>query len=132
MRRLPALVQLVDPVQTILGTVSNWQELQHIDNRVTFHVTVDGEVPAALQKGIPEFVDMVVVPHSFAARKARYKARALEYFRRAARLHHDDWVLHLDEETQIDAFAVRACVDFIERTEFDIGMVSQTSGQLQH
>jgi hypothetical protein len=34
-------------------------------------------------------------------------------FRRTARLHSDDWVLHLDEETQIDAFAVRACLDFI-------------------
>lgn len=112
--------------------MSNWYELQHIDKRVTFHVTLDGEVPAALQKGIPEFVEMVVVPPSFTAHKARYKARALEYFRRTARLLDDDWVLHLDEETQIDAFAVRACIDFIERTRFDIGMVSQTSVEHQH
>jgi hypothetical protein len=67
-------------VQTVLGTMSNWHELQHIDNRVTFHAALDGEVPVALQKGIPEFVEILVAPAGFTARKARYKARALEYF----------------------------------------------------
>ena len=115
-----------DSGQTVLGTVSNWRELRPLDDRVTFHIALDGEVPAALQKGIPDFIDIVVVPASFTARKAKYKARALEYFRRSAKLRNDDWVLHLDEETQIDAFAVRTCLDFIERTRFDIGMVSHT------
>jgi hypothetical protein len=105
--------------------VSNWHELRRIDDRITFHVTLDGQVPAVLQKGIPDFVEIVVVPADFIARKARYKARALEFFRRSAKLHNDDWVLHLDEETQIDSFAVRACLDLIEKTRFDIGMVSR-------
>ncbi|KAF2731857.1 hypothetical protein EJ04DRAFT_536398 [Polyplosphaeria fusca] len=34
----------------------------------------------------------------------------------------DDWVLHLDEETQMDAYSLRACIDFIERqADADLG-----------
>ncbi|PYH80084.1 hypothetical protein BO82DRAFT_419015, partial [Aspergillus uvarum CBS 121591] len=33
-----------------------------------------------------------------------------------------DWVLHLDEETEITEEVLRACVDFIERGAEDIGM----------
>jgi hypothetical protein len=58
-------------VQTVLGTMSNWHDLQHIDSCVTFHAALDGEVPVALQKGIPEFVETVVVPAGFTARKGQ-------------------------------------------------------------
>ncbi|KAG6356234.1 hypothetical protein INS49_015621 [Diaporthe citri] len=65
---------------------------------------------------------VVSVPASFTRPRARYKARALEYFRIAANLQPDDWILHLDEETMIDASVLEACTNFIaHETNFDIG-----------
>lgn len=66
-------------------------------------------------------IRVVIVPKSFTA-KAKYKARALEYFRITANLGPDDWVLHLDEETLVDQETISACQDFIaNETEFQIG-----------
>lgn len=45
--------------------------------------------------------------------KARYKARALEYFRCQANLTELDWVLHMDEEATTDSLTLKSCFDLI-------------------
>jgi hypothetical protein len=60
-------------------------------------------------------VETIRVPGDFQPRTAKYKARALEFFRRHVNCGDDDWILHLDEETIVDDHCVAACIDFIER-----------------
>ena len=66
-------------------------------------------------------ISCITVPHSFQTTHAKYKARALEYFRLTMRLGADDWVLHLDEESTIDHGSLEACINFIERTKYHFG-----------
>jgi len=89
-----------------------------------FHIILDQSPLPELENSIPNFVNVILVPPSFKPPKAMYKARALEYGRIAMNLGPEDWVLHLDEETQVDAFAVRACLDFVERGNRHFGMVT--------
>lgn len=69
---------------------------------------------------------VVVTPNTFRPAKARYKARSLEYFRKAVDLQEGDWVLHLDEESAIDEHLLRACQAFIEEGCDDFGQVSSS------
>jgi hypothetical protein len=126
------LVTKGDNIQTVLHTTQNWTELRDIDIRLTFHVILDQTISLKLKMGLPKFVDIIVVPPNFQPPKAKYKARALEYARVAMNLGPDDWVLHLDEETQIDDFAVRTCLDFVERGDRHIGMVTFTAVRLKN
>ena len=100
-----------------------WAELRHIDSRIVFHVVLDGGSELTKNDNIPQFVQTNEVPTSYKPKYALYKARALEYFRRSVCLQEDDWVLHLDEETQIDAYAIKAVVEFIERSDKLLAMV---------
>lgn len=69
-------------------------------------------------------IEIVQTPKEFSPRNAKYKARALEYFRIDRVLSNDDWVLHLDEETCIDEHTLRSCLEFIERSSgSDFGQV---------
>lgn len=116
------LVTRGDNAQTVLNTISNWDELRHIDSRICFHIILDNSLPHALAGHIPNFVEILFVPPSFKPPKALYKARALEYARLGQSLGPEDWVLHLDEETTVDAYAVKACLNFIERGDCHFGM----------
>ncbi|KAJ5807840.1 hypothetical protein N7474_009109 [Penicillium riverlandense] len=75
------------------------------------------------------YIKVDQVPRVVETKKAMYKARALEYFRQKQRLTRDDWVLHLDEESQIDESVIKTCLDFIERghADFGIGTIFYTS-----
>ncbi|KAJ5970503.1 uncharacterized protein N7479_000421 [Penicillium vulpinum] len=75
-----------------------------------------------MQAALPNFVNVVSVPASFQPSHAKYKGRVLEWCRLYWKLSELDWVLHLDEETEIDGYLVKACFDFIERGTEDIGM----------
>ena len=68
-------------------------------------------------------VRVEIVPASFSAQNARFKARSLEWFRTALNFRDDDWVLHLDEESVIDKHTVQGCIDFIEREQQDFAQV---------
>lgn len=92
---------------------------------VSYHVLVDTENASRLRAALAPFIHVDEVPKEFQARHAKYKARSLEWFRRKWKLTNQDWVLHLDEETEIDLYALRSCLDFIERGREDIGMVSK-------
>jgi hypothetical protein len=63
-----------------------------------------------------ESVIIDTVPDSFSPTHARFKARSLEWFRINYELSKSDWVLHLDEETHIDQYAIGKYLDFIQFT----------------
>lgn len=90
-----------------------------------FHVVVDGSNAAQFRQNLSTFIEINAVPSAYQPKKAKFKARALEWFRLNMELSDDDWVLHLDEESEIDEYVVKTCLDFIERGDEDIGMVSR-------
>ena len=96
------------------------QYLRNLDSRVQFVVLCD---EGTSFENLEYFrVETVTVPNSFQPPKAKYKARALEYFRHRKEFNQDTWILHLDEETSIDEHSILSCFDFIERNvEYDYG-----------
>lgn len=111
--------------QTVKNSIAPWTELQHLDGRVRFHILLDAETQLAWSEELPSFINLNRVPPSFRPQHALHKARALEFFRRAVLLDEDDWVLHLDEETLLDSYAMTAVIDFIERGDEHIGIVDR-------
>ena len=94
-----------------------WASLKHLrDPERGIHLHVLTDEP----NYFPE-ISCITVPRSFATKSAKYKARALEYFRVLMRFTQEDWILHLDEESTIDQGSLEACINFIERTKFDFG-----------
>ncbi|KAI9137418.1 family 2 glycosyltransferase [Paraphysoderma sedebokerense] len=69
----------------------------------------------------------IVCPKDYKSDKgiAKYKARALDYFRKHVQLTSHDWILHMDEESTIDAESLRRCFDFIryEKHHFGQGVI---------
>ena len=110
--------------QTVMHSIASWEELRHLDKKIRFHVALDSDTKLATSQELPSYIHVDIVPTSYKPQYARYKARALEYFRTHVQLDEDDWVLHLDEETQLDAYAIKAVLDFIERGDRLVGMVS--------
>ncbi|KAH9810839.1 glycosyl transferase family group 2-domain-containing protein [Melampsora americana] len=53
--------------------------------------------------------------------KAKYKARALDYFRYHVSLGVYDWILHMDEESVTDGESLRRCLEFIRYTPHHFG-----------
>ena len=72
----------------------------------------------------PLNVPHLLVPKSFQTKFAKYKARALEFFRLETQLKDNDWVLHLDEESVIDPQGIAACIDFCQRSPHLMGQGS--------
>jgi len=93
---------------------------------------VDGQNGDKFRDALPSYIYINEIPASFQPKKAKYKARVLEYFRRTQNLDPDDWVLHLDEEAEIDGDVIRVCLDFIERGTAHVGMVLPLSFFLFH
>ncbi|POY71974.1 hypothetical protein BMF94_4983 [Rhodotorula taiwanensis] len=65
----------------------------------------------------------IVCPKSYKSPlgKAKYKARALDYFRYHVSLGVYDWILHMDEESVTDAESLRHCLEFIRYTPHQFG-----------
>lgn len=96
--------------------------MRDLDDRLRFYVVLDNGLDTRLREALPSFIEVIVVPDTFITKRARYKARALEYFRQSQQFTRDDWVLHLDEESMIDEAVIQSCLHFIERGDEDIGM----------
>lgn len=105
----------------MVNSIRPWQNCRQYPN-VTFYVALDSS-DDNFQAALPDFVNVVNVPASFQPAHAKYKGWALEWCRLHWKLSELDWVLHLDEETEIDEYLVQACLDFIERGTEDVGMV---------
>ncbi|RAL11822.1 glycosyltransferase family 2 protein [Aspergillus homomorphus CBS 101889] len=112
-------VCLVTKATNIQG-IELWKPLSQAF-RITFVVVVDS-AHNPFRDLLPSWVEQLQVPPSFQAERATHKARVLEWYRRHSNLTERDWVLHLDEETEIDDYLMQACLDFIERGSDDIGM----------
>lgn len=92
-----------------------------VDPRVKI-VLITDEPKDKLFATLSSSITLVTTPRSYTPAHAKYKARALEYFRTSSKLASSDWVLHLDEETVIDAHTVRACIQFIqEEKQYHLG-----------
>ncbi|KAL8283223.1 hypothetical protein RQP46_006001 [Phenoliferia psychrophenolica] len=65
----------------------------------------------------------IVCPKSYKSPlgKAKYKARALDYFRYHVSLGVYDWILHMDEESVTDGESLRHCIEFIRYTPHHFG-----------
>lgn len=96
--------------------------MKDVDDRIRFYVVLDNGLGTRLCQALPSFIEVIIVPGTFLTKRAKYKARALEYFRQSQHLTQADWVLHLDEESMIDKTVIRSCLEFIERGEEDVGM----------
>ncbi|KAL8742811.1 MAG: hypothetical protein Q9190_004764 [Brigantiaea leucoxantha] len=105
-------------IETVRRTFKHVSLASVFDRRLEIVILADA--PCA-----PELLDLgarvEVTPTDFVTEKARFKARSLEYFRAAVNLQAENWVLHLDEESMVDENVLRACVDFIEKGEYDFG-----------
>ncbi|PWN32422.1 uncharacterized protein FA14DRAFT_161866 [Meira miltonrushii] len=68
-------------------------------------------------------LDNIVCPKSYVSPKglAKHKARALDYFRHTMQLGPYDFVLHMDEESTMDAESLRGCFDFVRYTTHHMG-----------
>lgn len=109
----------------MLNSIRPWEALRQY-SKTQFFVLLDDMDKAVLDRlRVPSFIKVVQVPKTFKTVQAKYKARALEYFRKNQQLTDQDWILHLDEESKIDHAVVQACIDFIEKGREDIGMVSR-------
>lgn len=65
----------------------------------------------------------IVCPKSYKSPlgKAKYKARALDYFRYHVSLGVYDWILHMDEESVTDGETLRNCLYFVRHTPHHFG-----------
>ena len=111
-------------VPTAVNSARCWDNLPQRHNpSVRFHVLVDSENADELKQQLPSYVIVDQVPGNFSVKKAKYKARAQEWFRLKYKFSKEDWILHLDEESEMDDRALQTTLDFIERGTAELGMV---------
>ncbi|KAJ5328787.1 hypothetical protein N7452_009177 [Penicillium brevicompactum] len=110
-------------VPTAVNSARCWDNLPQRHNpSVKFHVLVDSENADELKQQLPSYVIVDQVPGNFSVKKAKYKARAQEWFRLKYKFSKEDWILHLDEESEMDDRALQTTLDFIERGTAELGM----------
>ncbi|KAI0869639.1 glycosyltransferase like family 2-domain-containing protein [Hypoxylon argillaceum] len=121
-RLLICLVTKGDNVEIVKQSVRAAQGCySSIDPRISFHVLTE-ETKVSRFNDLPRSVKVHGTQTEFQPSKAKYKARSLEWFRVNLEIKDDDWVLHIDEETAIDEYLVRTCIDFITRQgDKDVG-----------
>lgn len=92
------------------------QRSRNVDCRLEFHIVTEEDTSAAFQSLQDDFsITIHGVPHGFTPKKAVFKARALEWLRMTQHYKATDWILHLDEETYVDEYAIKTCIDVVER-----------------
>lgn len=110
--------------QALNRSMTRVETLQKVDKRLRAVVVAEPNMLAGQLQECQKNVQIWRIPANYVTVEAKYKARALEYFRITAKLGSEDWVLHLDEETLIDEHCLQACIDFIERCpEYTYGAV---------
>lgn len=93
----------------------SWEQHKHLEQIPKIRVHVLTDEPYNFEN-----INCFACPKSFKC-SARYKARALEWYRRIHKLTKNDWVLHLDEESVIDDYSVKRCLEFIKYSEYHYG-----------
>jgi hypothetical protein len=82
---------------------------------------IDERMRLDLVTDLPVDLPHIRVPADFTTKHARFKARALEYYRQLMNFSKDDWILHLDEETIVDEESLEACILFCKRSPHLLG-----------
>jgi cellulose synthase/poly-beta-1,6-N-acetylglucosamine synthase-like glycosyltransferase len=124
-RLLICLVTRGDQKEIVHRSITSMQDIckKHSD-RVSLHIVTEERNAGVFYGLFRDHVRIHAVPSAYRALKAKYKARSLEWFRQKMELQDDDWVLHLDEETILDEYAIKTCLDFMtKQTETDVGTV---------
>jgi hypothetical protein len=101
--------------KTLRRTVSSLLPVLQQDTRISIVLVLEEWNASNFKDCEDDNISICSVPTNYTARKAKNKARALEYYRQTANFGRHDWVLHLDEETVIELHALQACIDFIQR-----------------
>ena len=112
-------------VKAVSRAMANVQPVTKLDKRIETHLLIEAYSEQRFSPFQRDGVSITSVPAAYKPKKATYKARALEYFRREQSLTNKDWVLHLDEETIIDVHVIQTCIDFIERRERAMQLAAQ-------
>lgn len=100
--------------QALTHAIASLPPLHTIDPRLSLHIVTEAPSLPALTS-LRHSATLHGVPPSFTPRLAKYKARALEFFRLTICPSPSDWLLHLDEETHLTAHTLHACIAAIER-----------------
>jgi hypothetical protein len=114
-----------DNLKAVNRALNSMINLADHNNRIEIHFLIEEHSKNMFEIFQNQGVSITTVPASYTTMKATHKARALEYFRTTQCLSDRDWVLHLDEETLIDAHVVQTCMDFIERRDCENMMAAQ-------
>jgi hypothetical protein len=132
---IEALTRTFTSLQTIIRQAPSWvfdferQQYQHptTHTNMILYLLVDEAPNLVRVRDMVQtfilhncYVHLVVTPKQFVTQHARFKARALEYFRQQHVLD-TDWVLHMDEESTIDSPNLLECINFIHDGQYDIG-----------
>lgn len=107
--------------QAIQRVINSMKYLCSYSHTKFIILTDDNEYTKSLKEIIPNQVGFCITPKDFKTHKAKYKSRALEYFRITHNLTVNDWVLHLDEESIIDQSNFDVCLQFIMKNKYKIG-----------
>jgi hypothetical protein len=91
------------------AVMRSWDVHRHLEKlHPAIHVHVLTDEPNYFDN-----INCYTCPRTFQTRNSKYKARALEWYRRTMRFTQHDWILHLDEESVIDAESIKRTLDFI-------------------
>lgn len=113
------------PDKTVQRTLDTIRAIPQLDARISTHLVTESAAALYFKEVLSPDISITGVPTSFKPPRAKYKARKLEHFRPVQNLNEYDWVLHLDEETMMDAHVLRTCIEFIERRDYEAQKTAQ-------
>lgn len=96
-----------DNKEAVMRSWEAHRHLESLDPCVRVHILTDE----------PNYFDNIncyTCPKDFQTANSKYKARALEWYRRTMKYTEYDWILHLDEESCIDDESLLRVLDFVK------------------
>lgn len=108
-------------IESIQRVINSMKYLNFKNSNIQFIILTDENSYTDNLKKIIGGNKLCIVPKEFKTNKAKYKSRALEYFRIINNFTSNDWILHMDEESIIDESNFEKCLQFIRKNEYKIG-----------
>ncbi|KAI9093863.1 glycosyl transferase family group 2-domain-containing protein [Phlyctochytrium arcticum] len=95
-----------DNKEAVMRSWNAHNHLEKLDPCVRVHVLTD-------EPNHFDNINCYTCPKAFTTQNSKYKARALEWYRKTMGYTEFDWILHLDEESVIDDESVKRVLNFI-------------------